>query len=24
MQQQFARAIETLGFLGRAGAWHLS
>ena len=24
MQQQVARAIEALGFLGLAGAWHLS
>ena len=24
MQQQIARAIEALGFLGLAGAWHLS
>jgi hypothetical protein len=23
-QQQLARAIEALGFLGFAGAWHLS
>ena len=24
VQQQVARAIEALGFLGLAGAWHLS
>ena len=24
MPQQFARAIEALGFLDLAGAWHLS
>ena len=24
VQQQIARAVEALGFLGLAGAWHLS